>query len=194
MRRARRRSSRSIATPRGRASPARRACSSRRRKGSSRSAWRRTRPPPGVRARRARRCCPGRDPLEAAVAAGETPSPEMVAAAATVGDLSAGRAWLALTVVLGGLVLAAWLADHARPPPARPAPEDAGGDGGARARGREAARPRERRGGRGVLLRVGPRLPGRASRPRPLARSLAAHGARSRSRRSTSSTGRARAS
>jgi protein kinase-like protein len=55
---------------------------------------------------------PGMDPLEAAVAAGETPSPEIVAAAATVGDLSAGRAWLALTVVLGGFVLSAWLADH----------------------------------------------------------------------------------
>jgi Protein kinase domain len=55
---------------------------------------------------------PGTDPLDAAVAAGETPSPELVAAAATVGDLSAGRAWLALTVVLGGLLLSAWLADH----------------------------------------------------------------------------------
>jgi serine/threonine-protein kinase len=52
------------------------------------------------------------DPLEAAVAAGETPSPEIVAAAATVGDLSAGRAWAALVAVLGGLVLAAWLADR----------------------------------------------------------------------------------
>jgi serine/threonine-protein kinase len=55
---------------------------------------------------------PGTDPLEAAVAAGETPSPELVAAAATAGDLSPGRAWLALGIVLGGLVLAAWLADH----------------------------------------------------------------------------------
>jgi len=55
---------------------------------------------------------PGMDALEAAVAAGETPSPEIVAAAATIGDLSAGRAWLALSLVLGGLVLSAWLADR----------------------------------------------------------------------------------
>ncbi|HYU41386.1 MAG TPA: serine/threonine-protein kinase [Vicinamibacteria bacterium] len=55
---------------------------------------------------------PGMDPLEAAVAAGETPSPELVAAAATVGDLSAGKAWLALATVIGGLVLAPWLADQ----------------------------------------------------------------------------------
>src|SRR5258707_579637 len=55
---------------------------------------------------------PGMDPLEAAVAAGETPSPEIVAAAATVGDLSAGRAWGALACVIGGLVLAPWLADQ----------------------------------------------------------------------------------
>ena len=34
---------------------------------------------------------PGGDPLEAALAAGETPSPEMVAAASEVGDF--GRLW-----------------------------------------------------------------------------------------------------
>ncbi|HEU0106769.1 MAG TPA: serine/threonine-protein kinase, partial [Vicinamibacteria bacterium] len=66
--------------------------------------------PPSARALLA--LLPGMDPLEAAVAAGETPSPEIVAAAATVGDLSAGRAWGALACVIGGLVLAPWLADQ----------------------------------------------------------------------------------
>jgi serine/threonine-protein kinase len=56
---------------------------------------------------------PATDPLEAAVAAGETPSPEAVAAAAKVGDLSPGAAWAALGTALGGLVLAAWLCDQA---------------------------------------------------------------------------------
>jgi hypothetical protein len=55
---------------------------------------------------------PGRDPLEAAVAAGETPSPEAVAAAARIGDLTAGQAWTMLAALLGGMVLAAALADR----------------------------------------------------------------------------------
>ncbi len=55
---------------------------------------------------------PGLDPLEAAVAAGETPSPEVVAEAAKVGDLPAGQAWIALGATLGGMVLAAWLCDR----------------------------------------------------------------------------------
>ncbi|HYB54170.1 MAG TPA: serine/threonine-protein kinase [Thermoanaerobaculia bacterium] len=42
---------------------------------------------------------PGGDPLAAAIAAGETPSPEMVAAAGAEGALSAGRAW----TLLGGI-------------------------------------------------------------------------------------------
>jgi serine/threonine-protein kinase len=53
---------------------------------------------------------PGGDPLQAALAAGETPSPAMVAAAGKVGDLSATRAWLLLASALGGLLLVAWLA------------------------------------------------------------------------------------
>ncbi|HET9316892.1 MAG TPA: serine/threonine-protein kinase [Vicinamibacteria bacterium] len=52
---------------------------------------------------------PGHDPLEAAVAAGETPSPEAVAAAARVGDLTPGVAWACLAAVLAGLVAVAWL-------------------------------------------------------------------------------------
>ena len=55
---------------------------------------------------------PGGDALEAAVAAGETPSPEMVAAAATVGDLSVGGAWWALLCVFAGLALCAYLGDR----------------------------------------------------------------------------------
>jgi hypothetical protein len=45
---------------------------------------------------------PGGDPLRAAVAAGETPSPEMVAAASRTAELSAPRAWsmLALSLLL----------------------------------------------------------------------------------------------
>jgi serine/threonine-protein kinase len=47
---------------------------------------------------------PGGDPLQAALAAGETPSPEMVAAAGRVGDLAPGVAWACLGGVLAGLV------------------------------------------------------------------------------------------
>ena len=41
---------------------------------------------------------PGGDPLAAAIAAGETPSPEMVAAAGGEGALTPGRAWLWLAI------------------------------------------------------------------------------------------------
>ena len=43
---------------------------------------------------------PGSDPLRAAVAAGETPSPELVAAAGKRGELSVSRAWILLLVTL----------------------------------------------------------------------------------------------
>jgi hypothetical protein len=56
---------------------------------------------------------PGGDPLEAAVAAGDTPSPEVVAAAATVGDLSRAMAWAGLVATLCGMALVAWLYDRA---------------------------------------------------------------------------------
>jgi predicted Ser/Thr protein kinase len=55
---------------------------------------------------------PGGDPLDAALAAGETPSPEMVAAAGRVGDLSAPAAWTVLLVSIGLLVLAAAMNDR----------------------------------------------------------------------------------
>jgi serine/threonine-protein kinase len=47
---------------------------------------------------------PGSDALTAAVAAGETPSPEMVTAAAARGHLAPWKAWLMLLFVLAGLV------------------------------------------------------------------------------------------
>ena len=48
---------------------------------------------------------PGGDPLQAAIHAGETPSPEMVAAASRVGDLRPAVAWTCLSAVLLGLVV-----------------------------------------------------------------------------------------
>ena len=52
---------------------------------------------------------PGGDPLSAAVAAGETPSPAMVAAASKTGDLPAPIAWLMLLLALAGLAASAIL-------------------------------------------------------------------------------------
>jgi hypothetical protein len=48
---------------------------------------------------------PGGDPLAAALAAGETPSPELVAASGGEGALPRAQAWLWLGVCLGALVL-----------------------------------------------------------------------------------------
>ena len=53
---------------------------------------------------------PGGDALQAAVLAGETPSPEMVAAAAKVGDLTAPVAWACLAVGLVALLSIAMMA------------------------------------------------------------------------------------
>jgi serine/threonine-protein kinase len=47
---------------------------------------------------------PGGDPLQAALDAGETPSPEMVAASGRVGDLAPGVAWACFASVLVGLL------------------------------------------------------------------------------------------
>ena len=55
---------------------------------------------------------PGGDPLDVAVAAGETPSPEMVAAAGKVGDLSAPVAWSLLVACVGGLLAVAHMLDR----------------------------------------------------------------------------------
>ncbi len=46
---------------------------------------------------------PGRDPLSAAIAAGETPSPELVAAATDEPLISVGRLWLVLAALVVGL-------------------------------------------------------------------------------------------
>jgi Protein kinase domain len=53
---------------------------------------------------------PGGDPLAAALAAGETPSPETVAAAGGEGVLKAGVGLACLGGVVGGLILACWVA------------------------------------------------------------------------------------
>jgi hypothetical protein len=52
-------------------------------------------------ARQVLQLLPGGDPLDAAVAAGETPSPEMVAASAEVGALHPIVAWMCLGVAVG---------------------------------------------------------------------------------------------
>ena len=55
---------------------------------------------------------PGGDPIAAALAAGETPSPEMVAAAPTEGSLKPPVAALLLLAVVVGLGLASWLTKY----------------------------------------------------------------------------------
>lgn len=52
---------------------------------------------------------PGGDPLQAAVDAGETPSPQMVAAAGETGELAPRVAWTLLAATIVGLVIAALL-------------------------------------------------------------------------------------
>ena len=52
---------------------------------------------------------PGGDPLAAALAAGETPSPEMVAAAGNVDGISVGSAVVCLALIVAGMVVAAVL-------------------------------------------------------------------------------------
>ncbi len=52
---------------------------------------------------------PGGDPLAAAVAAGETPSPELVAASGEAGTLSRARAWLSFASCLAAVAIAALL-------------------------------------------------------------------------------------
>ena len=52
---------------------------------------------------------PGRDPLAAALAAGETPSPQMVAAAGETAGLVPRTAVMALVIAISGLILTAYL-------------------------------------------------------------------------------------
>ena len=56
---------------------------------------------------------PGGDPLAAAIAAGETPSPEMVAAAGSDEGMKPAAAWACLVLILAGLALAAYLSPRA---------------------------------------------------------------------------------
>ncbi len=56
---------------------------------------------------------PGGDPLTAAIAAGETPSPEMVAAAGETGAMKPAAAWGFLLAILAGMTLAAYLSPRA---------------------------------------------------------------------------------
>jgi eukaryotic-like serine/threonine-protein kinase len=55
---------------------------------------------------------PGGDPLQAALARGETPSPQLVADAPVEGTLRPAVAGGLLAVVIGGLFLTAWLGDR----------------------------------------------------------------------------------
>ncbi len=55
-------------------------------------------------ARAVLKALPGGDALDVAIAAGETPSPAMVAAASEKGDLSRAAAWSCLLVVLFGMI------------------------------------------------------------------------------------------
>jgi eukaryotic-like serine/threonine-protein kinase len=56
---------------------------------------------------------PGGDPLAAAIAAGETPSPEMVAAAGSTEGMKPAAAWACLAAILGGIALVAYLSPKA---------------------------------------------------------------------------------
>ncbi len=56
---------------------------------------------------------PGGDPLAAAIAAGETPSPEMVAAAGGDQEMKPVVAWACLILILAGLAFAAYLSPRA---------------------------------------------------------------------------------
>jgi hypothetical protein len=56
---------------------------------------------------------PGGDPLAAAIAAGETPSPAMVAAAGQVGDVRPAVAWTLLLASIGGIAFLAFLGQRA---------------------------------------------------------------------------------
>lgn len=60
--------------------------------------------PPSARAVLA--ALPGGDPLQAALDAGQTPSPELVAAAGQVGDISVRRGWILLATLTALLALA----------------------------------------------------------------------------------------
>ena len=55
---------------------------------------------------------PGGDALSAAMAAGETPAPEVVAAAGITGDLSSSAAWSLCTAAIVALLFGAWVSSQ----------------------------------------------------------------------------------
>src|SRR4029079_14870439 len=55
---------------------------------------------------------PGGDPLAAALAAGETPSPAMVAASGGVGPLTPAHAVAVLAALVAGALLVVWLSER----------------------------------------------------------------------------------
>ena len=122
---------------------------------------------------------PGGDPLAAALAAGETPSPEMVADAATVGSLRPAVAWALFAALVIGLGAVAAINDRAavlRPALLQLSPDVL------RVRARQileragwTAEPLDRVGGFEFDLDVSSHL-----RPRPLARAVAQGGTRTR--------------
>ena len=57
---------------------------------------------------------PGGDPLAAALAAGEVPSPDMVAASGERGAVGTAVGATLLAVILAGMALTAWMTDHLR--------------------------------------------------------------------------------
>ena len=128
--------------PRRRGWPAWRGAGSRAWSASSPSAWRRTRTAGPSSARAVLALLPGATRWRRRWRRARRPRRKSWPRRRGSGDLSAGRgvgrpARRARRLAL----LAAWLADHIGHAPARPAPEDAGGHGGAGARGRGAARP-----------------------------------------------------
>jgi Protein kinase domain len=68
---------------------------------------------------------PGGDPLQAALARGETPSPQLVADAPVEGILRPAVAGGLLAAVVGGLLLMAWLSDRVKAYRHMPLPEPA---------------------------------------------------------------------
>jgi len=57
---------------------------------------------------------PGGDPLAAALAAGETPSPELLAESGAAGTLTPATAWMLIAAVVLGVLATAWFAERVR--------------------------------------------------------------------------------
>ena len=117
---------------------------------------------------------PGGDPLQAAIAEGETPSPEMVAAAGVVGDLSAKAAWAWLGCALLALLDRPVARRPRDPAPAGPIAQVARGAAGSSQDDRGEARTRRGHCRQRLGPRGGSRLPQGDGRRRPVAGTLEA--------------------